>query len=52
MKKIMEKTTLENIKTLITENINDAASFTDLQGHLDIIQRTLDEMKKPGYKKI
>ena len=47
---IMKSKNFENIKTLIIENVHEARSFQDLQARLEIIQMTLNQMKKPKRK--
>ena len=46
----MKTENLENIKRLICEEIQEARSLQDLQGRLDIVQKTLSEMGRGGKR--
>ena len=46
----MKQQNFENIRLLVLENVNEARSFEDLQGRLEIILRTFEQMKRPKRK--
>ena len=48
----MKKENFGKLKYLIIKQIEEARNLEDLQGRLDIIQRTLSEMKRPKKRQL